>query len=343
MSKRSISVKKIEFILKKTFHQMEISLKTLNNDKYSWLHNSEFYKSLIEGYEIHEDDNDKIHEDNNNKIHDKGEIHEDDKDKIYVPYICSKYCFNIPLMLKTVDYWGVHYLPFNFFDRILDEKPFKELLEIYSRTNCEKINFLLDICNSPENEIFDIAFKYSRIDCLQFLYQSDLKFRFNDKIPKYIFKEIPKSFNEILDIEDNFYLNLINDIEKIKHLLSDIFKYKYKKCILHLIKIKYKFICKVLSRHGLIDYLKIAVSQGHLLDQSCVIECAISGNVETLKYILEKCPECYICHSFVTNAVDNKNLDILKYINETQPQEIIEFKRIYEWEKISICVTMDIV
>lgn len=293
---------------------MNISLKTLKSDKYSLIHNSKLYKNFTE---------DSSEEDVSE---------EDDDDDIFIPYICTKKCSDMNLILKTIDYWGINQLPFNFFDRILEEKPLEELMEIHSRTRSDEIKFLIDICNSPEDYIFSIAFTYSRNDCIPFLYQSGLKCKFNNKVPGEFFKSIPTTFEEILDMEDSFYLDMINDFEKFKkqseYFLYEIFEFNYKKCIKHLINIRYKYICEGLSQFGLLEHLKNAFSQGLPINRGCINACGISGNVETLEYILNNSHGFSISYNCIKNAVDNDNTKILNYINKNYSQELSSFKTI---------------
>lgn len=282
---------------------MKISLKNLKSDKYSWLHKTELYKNFT---------------------------FDEEDEEIDIGYICTKNCSDINLLLKTIDFWDIDNLSFTFFDRLLENKPFDELIELYSRSKSNRIKFLLDICNADEDDIFDIAFDYSRTDCISFLYKSGLNCQFNSKIKKEAFRKCPLSFEEIKNLEDEYYFNLIKNMKSFEcdSLICEIFDFGYNKCIEYLIDINYKKICEWLCRFGMLEYLKVSFSKGLKIDQHCVEACGIEGNVECLKFALENGEDTRLNGKLVKNASDNYNIEILRYVKSVAEILVINYSKI---------------
>lgn len=203
---------------------MKITLKNLKSEKYSWIQNTELYKNLIED--------------------------EDDDEELEIQYLCTPKCLDIDLLIKTIDYWDIKILYSNVFDMILEHK--EEILDIlvnwYCEGKSENIKFLIDICNADENEIFEIAYKYSRVDCIPFLHKFGLKCNFNSKIDSSIFPEkCFSSFEEISNFEDEHYLKSIDKI------LSNTHESYYMKVFFQLISSINQIFLKKINKKSLIN------------------------------------------------------------------------------------------
>uniref|UniRef100_A0A6C0AF58 Ankyrin repeat protein n=1 Tax=viral metagenome TaxID=1070528 RepID=A0A6C0AF58_9ZZZZ len=81
------------------------------NKKFNWLKNSDFYKSL---------------NGSDNRVEDNPEIN---------CRLCSKYTKDINEFLDAISFWGVYYLPPEFYILFFNTRPLKKLQDMYERTN----------------------------------------------------------------------------------------------------------------------------------------------------------------------------------------------------------------
>ena len=107
-------------------------------------------------------------------------------------------------------------------------------------------------------------------------------------------------------------------------IVYNIFKFRYKKCIEYLINNNYKYICEVLSQFGMIDYLKLSITKGKVLNYWCMQACGVGGNVKCLQFIMNNLNIPNIDKATLINASENNNIEILEYIYETDKKFMIK-------------------
>ena len=122
---------------------MSISIKRLNQSKYSWLKNSIFYKSL-----------DFL-----------------DEDEILNIEYCSKYTKDIKKYLRVINLWGVEYFPKEFLFLFYQTKPLKEITDLVEVTKSNFYEFLLE--SLFVDDVIHWAIIRGQIDFLKNLYNKD--------------------------------------------------------------------------------------------------------------------------------------------------------------------------
>lgn len=151
-----------------------MNIKKLKKEKYSWLKNSDFYRSLYKN------------------------------SKINLEY-CSKYTNDINFFIKTIHMWGVNYCPPEFFDLLLKTK----ILENICDSTFSK--FILKILEERDNKKLQNTFcKISAengfLDALDYAYTNDYTFKlkyshlYTDEINNFIDQK-NKNLKKCEDIE----------------------------------------------------------------------------------------------------------------------------------------------
>ena len=123
-----------------------ISIKRLNQSKYSWLKNSIFYKSL--------------------DLSDENEI-------LNLEY-CSKYTKDIKKYLRVINLWGIEYFPKEFLNLYYKIKPLKEITELVEVTKSEFYEFLLE--SLFVDDIIHWTILKEQVQFLKNLYKEDFYF-----------------------------------------------------------------------------------------------------------------------------------------------------------------------
>ena len=285
---------------------MCLTLKLLEKNEYSWLKNSDYYSGLYISEETEE------------------------INTIY----CSKDIENIQIFLKVIDFWGINYIPKEFFKLFLSDKVKSK--EALLDMNNYKFHMFLRESLTLENKKIEfpiLAIKYDFIDALT--YTNKRRFVWNKKTSRFAFEcNNLKILSYLLENNCPVYTNIYNyikintSVECIKYLHDKGFKWDKNHCqiaaengnlevlsYLHENKCPWdKEACSLASRMGHLECLKYLHENGCPWNECSTDAASCMGHLQCLKYLHENgCP----WDEYSTEAASRMgHLQCLKYLHE---------------------------
>lgn len=219
---------------------MEIDLKLLDNFKYSYLRESEFYNNL----------------DINSK------------DKIFILYICPIDEKNIDIFGKTIDFWCLNKIP-PYFYQLISTKIKKDVktVEYFLHSNIDSVRdtttfiikkeilyFIKKIINKSLFNLLEIIFEKFKNVVQKGLFQSLILFfikKDNIEAINFLIKHEKNNFPEIY--EKGYRLNILLEIS-IKEGKFKCLKYFHEKGVS--LRYKFNFVDKAIEKIGNPEYQK---------------------------------------------------------------------------------------
>ena len=317
-------------------------LKFLDEKNYSWLKKSFLYESHFLD-QIKELENEYNEEEMSKKLYDLN------NEALSDVYYCSKNNTDFKKYLNVINHWGVYFLPKEFFNLLEENKSFnilEEIQNLYDQTHDPLYKFLIEFCESTDENLHVLIIKNKRLDAFKWLINTDIDKP--DNLCNYVAKigditmlkyackyfPIPKNcinyaamskntecFNFILENDEKIdsdsvnYIILSGNYEIFKHIK----KYKF---TIHNLEIS--FSC------GNLNIIKDIVKPDFytfLNKRSCLDKAVSNGDILTLKYFLnilfleENIEKDKIVTSLIRTATEKGYINIIDFLT---PQNYIK-------------------
>ena len=243
------------------------TLKDLDSKKYEWLKNSDFYRE----FSTEEDEN---------------------EEEILDVKFCSKNEKNIRFFFDVINFWGINYLPKEFYYLLYEDKTnfIDYLSNLKESVVSDLYKFLITFKNTLKENLSSLAVTYNRIDCLEFLINYNL-FTIGTQ-EKNLCNISAKNGN--LDVF-RFCLENGENIEDVNAIIS--------------------------CYGGNLDILKISLQNGSKLSSKCFMYSSIMGHLDIIKYLFKN--ECPLDEDSLYYASTYGHLEVLKYLFKNEGRERI--------------------